>query len=55
MRFIDVNDVETNMIAILLVEFVERGNLPAKGRSSVTAKDEHDGLLAAKRREGDRA
>jgi hypothetical protein len=49
MRFIDINDVESDMIAVLLVELVERGNLPAKRRSSVTAKYEDDGLLAAKR------
>jgi hypothetical protein len=48
MRFIDVDDIKGDLIAILLVELVERGNLPAKGWSSVTAKDEHDGLFAAK-------
>jgi hypothetical protein len=55
MRFIDINDVESDMMAVLLVELVERGNLPAKRWSSVAAKDEHDGLLATKGREGDRA
>jgi hypothetical protein len=49
MRFINVNNIESDMIAILLVKLVERGNLPAKGRSSVAAKDEHHRLLAAKR------
>jgi len=54
-RFINVNDVESDMIAILLVKFVERGNLPAKGRSGIAAEDEHYWLLAAKRRKSDRA
>ena len=54
-RFINVNNKESDMLAILLVKLVERGNLPAKGRSGIAAKDEHDGLHAAKRREGDSA
>ncbi len=48
MRFIDVHNEEGYPIFILLVQLVERGNLPAKGRSSVTAKDENNGFLAAK-------
>ena len=55
MRFINVNDIEGDMIAILLVEFVERGNLPAKRWSGVATENKHDGLLAAKRRQCNRA
>ncbi len=47
-RFINIDDVERGAAAVLLVELVERGNLPAKRWSSVAAKDEHHGLLAAK-------
>jgi hypothetical protein len=53
MRLIDVNDEESHVVSVLLVEPVERGNLPAKRRSSIAAEDEYDGLFAAKRREGD--
>ena len=53
MRLIDVNDEESHMVSVLLVELIERGNLPAKRRSSIAAEDEYDGLFAAKRREGD--
>jgi MFS family permease len=41
----DVYGQKGDTILVLLVELVEGGNLPPKGRSSVTAKDEHDRLL----------
>ncbi|MBZ5672497.1 MAG: hypothetical protein LAO04_22580, partial [Acidobacteriia bacterium] len=34
--FQNVYDVENRPVFVLIVEFVERGNLPAKGRSSIT-------------------
>jgi hypothetical protein len=46
-RLADVNDIERRVILVLLVEFVEGGNLPPERRSSVAAEDEYDGLLAA--------
>jgi hypothetical protein len=46
-RFANVNHVERHLIAILLVELVESGNLPPKGRSRVAAKHEDHGLFAA--------
>ena len=46
--FGDVDHVKCDETVIPLVQFVERGNLPAKWRSSVAAKDEHHGAIAAK-------
>jgi len=51
MRFVNVNDVERDTLAVLLVELVERGNLPAKRRSSIAAKNQYDRLFATKGRE----
>jgi hypothetical protein len=50
--FVNVDDEEGDAVAVLLVELVERGNLPAKRRSSIAAEDEDDGLLAAEGGEG---
>ncbi len=47
MRFLNVNKVELDLIFVLRVELVERGNLPAKRRSGVTPKDEGDRLLTS--------
>ncbi len=55
MRLSDVDNEERYSIFILLVQLVERVNLPAKRRSSVTAKDENNRLLASKRGQGNRA
>jgi hypothetical protein len=41
MRFFDVHHVEGGAVAIRFIDFVERGNLPAKRRSSVTAEHQH--------------
>ena len=49
MRFEDVNRVERDAVVIPIVELVEGRNLPPEGRSSVAAKDEHDGRLSAER------
>ena len=46
--FGNVNHVESHLVAILLVKLVERGNLPAKRRSSVTAEYQDDRFLLAK-------
>ena len=45
--FQDVHGVERDVVAILLVQLVEGGNLPPEGRSGVTAENEHHRLLAA--------
>jgi hypothetical protein len=52
-RFLDVNNVEGDAVLILPVKLVERGNLPAEWRSSITAEDEDDGLLAVKGAQSD--
>jgi hypothetical protein len=49
--FLNVDNEETNPVFVLFVEFVERGNLPAKRRSGITAEDEHDGAVAAEVRQ----
>jgi hypothetical protein len=46
-RLLDVDDVELGAVLIFLVKFIEGGNLPPEGRSSVASEDEHDGLHAA--------
>jgi hypothetical protein len=45
MRLGDVDDEEADLVRILIVELVEGGNLPPKGRSGVAAEDENDGLM----------
>jgi hypothetical protein len=44
-RFLDVHDVERNLIFIFLVQRIQRGNLPAKRRSGIAAEYEHDRFL----------
>ncbi len=46
MGLIDVDDEERDTVFILLVKLVERGNLPAKGRSSVAPENEDNGSSA---------
>jgi hypothetical protein len=53
MRLEDVDGVEGDLVFVLIVELVEGRNLPPEGRSGVAAKNENDGLLAAKRAELD--
>jgi hypothetical protein len=43
MRLRDVDNEERDPISVLLVEFVESGNLPPEWRSGVTAEDENYG------------
>ena len=48
MSFKDVDSVEINLVLILLGQFVQGGNLPPKGRSSIAAEDENNRLIAPK-------
>ena len=48
MSLLDVDHIKRRLILVLLVQFVERGNLPAKRRSSMASKYKHYGSLAAK-------
>jgi hypothetical protein len=41
----NVDRIEVGLALILLRQFVQGGNLPPEGRSSVAAKDQHDGSL----------
>jgi hypothetical protein len=46
MGFLDIDCIKCRLALILLVQLVELGNLPAEGRSSVTAKYQHHGLVS---------
>jgi len=50
-RFEDVDRQESDLPVIVVVEFVEGGNLPPEGRSGVAAEDEHYRLLCCESRE----
>lgn len=50
MRFGDVNHEERHAIFVLLVDFRERGNLPAKGRSGIASEDKRHGLPSSEGR-----
>ena len=43
-RFRDVHHQKCDLAAVLLVEFVEGGDLPPERRSGVASKDQHHGL-----------
>ena len=47
-RFRDVHDIERDLAPVFLIQLIERGNLPAKRWSSITAKDQRDGSHSAK-------
>jgi len=49
--FFDVDGEKGDAVAIFVVELVERGNLPAKGRSGIAAEYQDDGAIAAEGRE----
>jgi len=49
--FQDINGVKIDLAFVLLRQFIQGGNLPPKGRSSVAAEDEDDWLLCPKRGE----
>jgi hypothetical protein len=48
MRLKDIYSVESDLVAVLLGQFVQGGNLPPKGRSRVAAEDQDDRLLSPK-------
>ena len=50
-RLDDVDNQERDLLAVLVIEFVEGGNLPPEGRSGVAAEDKHDRLLRGERGE----
>jgi hypothetical protein len=41
MGFEYINSQETYLVAILLVELVEGGNLPPEGRSGITSENQY--------------
>src|SRR5437868_443561 len=47
-RFEDVDGVKLNLLPVVVVELVERGNLPPKWRSGVAAEDQHHGPVVTK-------
>ena len=49
MRLLDVDHIESHLFFVLLVQLVERGHLPAEGRSRVTAEDQRHRLPPAER------
>src|SRR6266853_732492 len=49
-RLLYVNRIERHLGAVLIEQLVERGNLPAKWRSSVAPEDQRHGPDAAKPR-----
>jgi hypothetical protein len=44
--FANVDNIESDLILVLLVQLIQSGNLPPKGRSSIAPEDEHDRFLA---------
>jgi hypothetical protein len=49
MSFSNVDNEERHSIFVLLIQFVERGNLPAKWWSSVAAKDQRNRFASPER------
>jgi hypothetical protein len=52
-RFSDVDHQKGDLVPVLLIELVERGDLPAEGWSGIAAEDQHRRLLAFERSELD--
>ena len=50
MRLKNVNDVESDLVAVPLGELVQGGNLPPKGRSRIAAKNQDDWFVGPKGR-----
>jgi len=46
-RFQNVDHIERRAVLVLIVEFVKRGNLPAKGRSGITSENQHHRAVSA--------
>jgi hypothetical protein len=44
MRLCDVDNQERDLLPVLIVELIERGNLPPERRSSIAAEKQHDRL-----------
>ena len=49
-RLHDVNHQKGDLIFVFVIQLVEHGNLPAKGRSGVAPENQHHRLLPPKRR-----
>lgn len=47
MRFLNVNQEELYPILILMIKFIERGDLPAKRRSGVATEDQNNWFFAS--------
>ena len=45
--FLDVNQIELDLVAVLTIELVKGGNLPPKRRSGIAAKYQHHRFLPA--------
>jgi hypothetical protein len=50
-RFENIDGIKIDLVLVLLGELIQGGNLPPKGRSSVTAKDQHDWFISPKGRQ----
>jgi hypothetical protein len=44
MRLADIDDQESDAIAILLIKLIECGNLPPEWRSRIASEHKHDRL-----------
>jgi hypothetical protein len=53
MGFENVDNEESDGIAVLVIEFIEGRNLPPEWRSSVAAEYQHDRFLRGESREPD--
>jgi hypothetical protein len=51
MRLDDIDNQEGDVLVVLVIEFVESGNLPPEGRSSIAAEDQYDMLVRRQGRE----
>lgn len=51
MSLLNIDEEELRLILVLLIELVERGNLPAKGRSGVAAEYQDNRFLSSEGRE----
>src|SRR5690242_7385623 len=48
MRFFDIDNIERHLILILVIELVERGNLPTEGRSCMASEYQYHRFLSPK-------
>lgn len=54
MSFLDIDHVERYTVPVLFVDAIERGSLPAKGRSGIAAEDQYNRPHPSLGRERDR-